>query len=214
MSSSPASIPALLVLPFVGLLCALVLTQSTYAKAVYHCGSSYQDKPCGNSDKEQKAPIANKTPTKENADKPEIDAQCKQRGEDAKRIIWMRGAGATQDRLLVDAEGDYRKQLIKDVYAQQGNASDVRAAIEKECMSAKEKDTGKTTNAPTPDAKANSASHAEKNISSTDAVCKQLIDFVAGINSVKLSDTTGATTAIVRQQKQQLELQIKNLHCR
>ncbi len=217
MSISPACLPALPVLPLIGLVFALFLTQPANAKAVYHCGSSYQDKPCGNVDKEQKTLATNKSKAKDIADKPEIDVQCKQRGEDAKRIISMRGAGATQDRLLVDAESDYRKQLIKDVYAHQGNASDVREAIEIECMSAKEKEAGKTAVSPAQDAKVNGTSNLDKSnntSSSNDAVCKQLIDFVAGMNNVKLNDKTGATSTILREQKQQLELQMKNLHCR
>jgi len=222
MSIPPACLPILPVLPILsilrllGLICTLLASQSVNARTVYHCGSSFQDKPCGANDQTQKAQGTTKATGKESLDTPEIDAQCRQRGDDAKRIISMRGAGATQDRLLVDAEGDYRKQLIKDVYAQQGNASDIRAAIEKECMSAKEKDTGKTVTTPMQDAKAIGASNAEKsnsNNSSNDAVCKQLVEFVAGMNSVKLSDKTGTTAAILREQKQKLELQMKSLSC-
>ncbi|MFZ6686993.1 hypothetical protein ACO0K0_04515 [Undibacterium sp. SXout11W] len=220
MPISPAclpTLPVLPVLPFIGLVCALLLTHSANAKAVYHCGSSYQDKPCSSVEKEQKALATNKVKANDVVDKPEIDALCKQRGEDTKRIISMRGAGAIQDRLLIDAESDYRKQLIKDVYAQRGNASDIREAIEKECMSAKEKEAGKTATPPTQDAKTSGTRNSEKSnntSSANDAVCKQLIDFVAGMNNVKLNDKTGTTSTILHDQKQQLELQMKNLHCR
>lgn len=117
-----------------GLLLVFSMQMSAQAQTLYRCGNSYQDKPC---DKGQKEQILGKLATPDNANKPVVDASCRLRGEDAKKIIWMREAGATQERVLSEAGTDERKKLINEIYAQRGNAADVRAAVEKECMDEK-----------------------------------------------------------------------------
>jgi len=112
------------------------LQTAAQAQTLYRCGNSYQDKPC---DKGQKEQILGKLTTPDNANKPVVDASCRLRGEDAKKIIWMREAGATQERVLSEAGTDERKKLINEIYAQRGNAADVRAAVEKECMDEKQR---------------------------------------------------------------------------
>lgn len=118
------------------LLLVLSMTTGAQAQTLYRCGNSYQDKPC---DKGQKEQILGKLATTDNTNKPVVDASCRLRGEDAKKIIWMREAGATQERVLSEAGSDERKKLINEIYAQRGNAADVRAAVEKECMDEKQR---------------------------------------------------------------------------
>jgi hypothetical protein len=118
------------------LLLVLSMTTGAQAQTLYRCGNSYQDKPC---DKGQKEQILGKLATTDNTNKPVVDASCRLRGEDAKKIIWMREAGATQERVLSEAGTEERKKLINEIYAQRGNAADVRAAVEKECMDEKQR---------------------------------------------------------------------------
>ncbi len=118
---------------------AMLLSAATpllMAQNLYRCGNSYQDKPC---DPGQKSQIIGTLPGNGNSGNPRaiLDGECTRRGEDAKKIIWMREGGATQDALLADAKTEERRKLISDIYAQRGNSSDVRSAIEKDCMQEK-----------------------------------------------------------------------------
>jgi hypothetical protein len=119
----------------------LLLLSVSQAQTMYRCGSSYQDKPCANG--QQGVVIGNVKSTTQTASesKPVIDAACKRRGEEAKKIIWMREAGAQKDDLLAKSNSAGQSQLIADVYAVRGNAGDIRANIEKNCMD--EKDVGR-----------------------------------------------------------------------
>ncbi|WP_428718697.1 hypothetical protein [Undibacterium curvum] len=118
---------------------AMLLSAATpllMAQNLYRCGNSYQDKPC---DPGQKSQIIGTLPGNGNSGNPRaiLDGECTRRGEEAKKIIWMREGGATQDALLADAKTEERRKLISDIYAQRGNSSDVRSAIEKDCMQGK-----------------------------------------------------------------------------
>ncbi|MBC3936460.1 hypothetical protein [Undibacterium rugosum] len=120
-------------------LAALLLSLFTpllTAQNLYRCGSSYQDKPC---DPGQKSQIIGTLPGNGNNGIPRaiLDGECTRRGEEAKKIIWMREGGATQDALLAEAKTEDRRKLISDIYAQRGNSSDVRNAIEKDCLQEK-----------------------------------------------------------------------------
>ncbi|MFZ6844253.1 hypothetical protein [Undibacterium sp. RuTC16W] len=106
---------------------------SAQAQTMYRCGSVFQDKPCESG--QQKVIGTIKTPGP--SDKPALDLSCTRRGEEAKKIIWMREGGALQDKLMAEASTSERRKLIADVYAIRGNSGDVRAAIENDCMAEK-----------------------------------------------------------------------------
>jgi hypothetical protein len=65
------------------LLLVLSMTTGAQAQTLYRCGNSYQDKPC---DKGQKEQILGKLATTDNTNKPVVDASCRLRGEDAKKL--------------------------------------------------------------------------------------------------------------------------------
>lgn len=111
-----------------------LLAASVQSQTMYRCGSSYQDKPCANG--QQGVVIGkNQARTQNSADTTEaVDLVCKRRGEEAKKIIWMREGGAQKNDLLTKSNSDEQSQLITDIYAVRGNSNDIRANIEKNCM--------------------------------------------------------------------------------
>jgi hypothetical protein len=118
-----------------------LLVQSSQAQTMYRCGSNYQDKPCANGQQGVVVGTAKTSSQSTTTPAPSVDPSCKRRGEDAKKIIWMREAGAQKNDLLAKSTSTEQSQLIADIYAVRGNANDIRANIEKSCM--EEKDLGK-----------------------------------------------------------------------
>lgn len=122
----------------------LFCTQATFAADMYRCGNSFQDTPCANSNNSKVIKGAAKTTssTAQNGDLSpiKIDADCKQRGDAAKKIMWLREVGKTRDQQLESAQDGYTQILIKDVYNHRGSSVEVRNAIEQECMQQKEQD--------------------------------------------------------------------------
>lgn len=115
----------------------IVLSSSSQAQTMYRCGSSYQDKPCANGQQGVvigSAKAASKNANEANGSSEVLDPACKRRGEEAKKIIWMREAGAQKNDLLAKSSSDEQSQLIADIYAVRGNSNDIRANIEKNCM--------------------------------------------------------------------------------
>lgn len=103
-------------------------------QTMYRCGNSYQDKPCANG-KPGVVIGSNQARTQNSVDTAEaMDPSCKRRGEEAKKIIWMREGGAQKNDLLAKSNSDEQSQLIADIYAVRGNSNDIRANIEKNCM--------------------------------------------------------------------------------
>lgn len=117
--------------------CVLVAVD-THAQTMYRCGSSYQDKPCTG---QAGAVIgsAKKVDANELNSAVRVDPACKRRSEEAKKIIWMRDAGAQQSDLLAKSSDVENRRLIADVYAMRGNINDIRASIEKNCMEEKDR---------------------------------------------------------------------------
>lgn len=118
-----------------------LLVQSSQAQTMYRCGSNYQDKPCANGQQGVVVGTAKTSSQSTTTPAPSVDPSCKRRGDDAKKIIWMREAGAQKNDLLAKSTSTEQSQLIADIYAVRGNANDIRANIEKSCM--EEKDIGK-----------------------------------------------------------------------
>ncbi|MBR7746556.1 hypothetical protein [Undibacterium baiyunense] len=117
--------------------CVLVAVD-THAQTMYRCGSSYQDKPCTG----QAGVVigsAKKVDINELNSAVRVDPACKRRSEEAKKIIWMREAGAQQSDLLAKSSDAENRRLIADVYAVRGNINDIRASIEKNCMEEKDR---------------------------------------------------------------------------
>ncbi len=115
----------------------IIYSQSTLAANLYRCGNSYQDTPCKESASSK--PVK-KIAQSSNQATQHIDADCKQRGDEAKKIMWAREVGKTADQQLEEAQSGYSKELIKEVYTHRGSSLEVKNAIEKECMVQKEQD--------------------------------------------------------------------------
>ncbi|PXX37332.1 DUF4124 domain-containing protein [Undibacterium pigrum] len=110
-------------------------TTTAQAQNLYRCGSTYQDKPCDNG---QAGQLIKKAQSQPVSDKPPLDAHCMRRGEEAKKIIWLKEGGAFQDKVAADAKTSEQRKLIADVYALRGNSSDIRTKIENDCMADKD----------------------------------------------------------------------------
>ncbi len=121
----------------------LIYAQSSIAADLYRCGNSYQDTPCKETtavkpiksiaSSSSKAADGNQVAQK-------IDADCKQRGNAAKKIMWAREGGKTADQQIEEAQDGFSRVLIRDVYTHRGSSLEVRNAIEQECMQQKEQD--------------------------------------------------------------------------
>jgi len=136
------------------LICALfVCSQSALATDMYRCGNSFQDTPCAstsgtklgakpfskNSGTKSTNTTSNNSVANENQASPQVDVDCKQRGDAAKKISWMREIGKTADDQIATAPDSESQALVKDVYNHRGNSLQVKYAIEHECMQQKEK---------------------------------------------------------------------------
>lgn len=110
------------------------------AQKMYRCGSVYQDRPCA-SGTESKTLSGGGVPTAtaSAASAVAADAECTKRGSAAQKIKWVREAGKTEEQQLVGATSQYDRDLIADVYQRQGTSGQVRAAIEADCMQAKQR---------------------------------------------------------------------------
>ena len=121
----------------------VLLAQTSTAADMYRCGNAFQDTPCitSNSKTTKDAVKATSAKQQNNHLSPfNIDADCKQRGDAAKKIMWLREVGKTQAQQLEGAQDSQTKTLIKDVYSHNGSSLEVRNAIEQECMQQKEQD--------------------------------------------------------------------------
>lgn len=121
-----------------------VLCASVEAQTMYRCGRQYRDRPC---DAGQQGRAVGSATSSQPAAKAVADAGCAQRGSDALKIVWAREGGATAERLLSDIEGKdisaskktEESKLVQDVYRKRGSAPQIRAAIEADCVTEKEK---------------------------------------------------------------------------
>lgn len=127
--------------------CALLAIASAHAQAqtMYRCGNVFQDRPCEKGVSEQRViPGGGRAgtagaPTAATASSP-FAAECSRRGEHAQRITWQREGGATLERQINDAHGNQEMvNLVQNVYARRGSAPEIRAAVEADCVSEKER---------------------------------------------------------------------------
>jgi hypothetical protein len=125
-------------------LAAMALCAPVEAQTMYKCGRQYQDRPC---DAGQQGKVVGGAAPTQAAPKGGADAECAQRGSVALAIIWAREGGATAERQLSGIEEKNistsrkaeERKLVQDVYQKRGSASQIRAAIEADCATEKEK---------------------------------------------------------------------------
>ncbi len=111
---------------------------------LYRCGNTYQDTPCkiSNGNSNVSNPIKIKTTANSGTAQAgkTVDADCTQRGNIAKKIMWMRETGKTAEEQIANPQDGASERLIRDVYNHRGSSIQVKNAIEQECMQQKEKD--------------------------------------------------------------------------
>ncbi|CAN5213372.1 hypothetical protein BH11PSE11_BH11PSE11_09260 [soil metagenome] len=114
----------------------------THSQSLYRCGSVYQDRPCEGG---QQGKIIGSTGNTTHSAKPTADAECTQKGARTLKIVWSREAGAGAEKQMADIDARQspnsaeEKKLVMEVFARRGSASEVRAAIEADCMQDKER---------------------------------------------------------------------------
>ena len=119
-----------------------VSAQLAHAGNLYRCGNTYQDSPCQNTTlgKNVKKIAVPTTNQARDTSPTLIDFDCKEKGEKAKKIMWMREIGKTADEQVLSPPDGASQGLIKEVYSHRGSSLEVRNAIEKTCMEQKERD--------------------------------------------------------------------------
>ena len=128
--------------------CVLTITSvsvwtNSQAQQLYKCASSFQDKPC-DTDVQKKYSALTGSFSKEQVTT-SADSQCAEQGLNAVSVIQARMASETQESLnsKIDVKPIGRqerikeKELIASVFAKKGNATEIRGAIESDCMERK-----------------------------------------------------------------------------
>lgn len=177
------------------------LSSLLQAQTMYRCNSSYQDRPC---EAGQQASVIGKMTA--SSHKSELDLACTRRSEEAKKIIWSREGGASQEKLMAETNSGERRKLIADVYALRADASEIRAAIEKDCMDEKKQsrmmlntaEQDLTRRAPnelkTADAVGNSgANRARPESNSRERA--QCLNFKSKMQNIRMAQTEGGSAA-------------------
>lgn len=126
-------------------LTALLFVPQANAQKMYRCGNVYQDRPCDAGQKGRAMGGTSAVPPA--AASPTRDLECTQRGADALKIVWIREGGKTKEQQVAEidrkglsgAKRDEESRLIESVYGKRGSASDIRAAVEAECVAEKER---------------------------------------------------------------------------
>lgn len=116
---------------------------SAFGQQLYKCGATFQDRPC-DSEIQKKYSAVTGSFTKEQVNA-SADNQCAELGARAVPIIQSRGNNETLENMhsKVDLKPIGRqekireKELISAVYAKKGSATDIRGAIETDCMDKK-----------------------------------------------------------------------------
>lgn len=199
------------------------------AQTMYRCGSSYQDRPCDNAQQGKIIGTVSASRPAGATEKPLIDLSCTRRGEEAKKIIWSREGGAQQDKLMAQATSAENRKLIADVYAIRANASEVRAAIERDCMAEKARggqagymaddDTsGPARNAERnaerkPSASADADKRMENQAARKRALCELLKSQLANNRNEQRNGGAGAAMDSLNQQRRDRENDLKAAGC-
>ena len=122
----------------------LLFMQYASAADVYRCGNNFQDTPCAHSNdlKKVKSTVKETSYSTQKPSTPPFnsDADCRQRGDAAKKIMWLREVGKTKEQQVESAQDQHTKALVENVYNHRGTSIEVKNAIEQECMQQKEQD--------------------------------------------------------------------------
>jgi hypothetical protein len=135
--------------------CLLMMALPVMAQTMYKCGNSYQDHACAPGQKGQIISQAEAPPAQPKA---AVDPVCVRQGDEAKRIAWMREAGATLARAMEGSDSEDRRRLVSDVYSLKGNSLEIKQQIEKLCMDRVTERNGARPAAPVAEAKPAAAS--------------------------------------------------------
>jgi hypothetical protein len=129
-------------------LCSLLATGA--AHAVYRCGNMYQDQPC-----DDKGPQSHLTPGMKATPAPAaagtaaapaspFAAACSRIGQEAKKAVWKREGGATQEKQLAELPNTGSREemanMLDSVYRKRGSAPEISRAVELECIAEKQKE--------------------------------------------------------------------------
>ncbi|WP_338849597.1 hypothetical protein V8J88_11155 [Massilia sp. W12] len=118
------------------LLAGLFSVSCAQGQTLYRCGSVYQDKPCADGGGKKLPPVSGSTPAGAEI---EGDVQCRQRGEQAQKIVWAREAGQIEEQMLARSANPAEQQLVREVYAQRGTLQQIKRAIVTACMDEKKR---------------------------------------------------------------------------
>ena len=137
-----------------GMTCVLALA-GTPALAMYRCGNVFQDKPCDSGTEIRLSPSGRPAAGQGPAPAPppvaaaaatapaNFAAACARFGDQARRMVWKREGGATQEQQLAERgtlpPGEHAR-TVRDVYARRGTAPEIQAQIEAECVADKQKE--------------------------------------------------------------------------
>ena len=116
-----------------------IFSGASLSANLYRCGNTFQDTPCTGAIK-GKVIVDINHPAKLNNANETVDIDCSQKGEIAKKIMWMREIGKTAQDQTSIATDSLTKQLIPQVYQLKGSSIQVKGMIERECMQQKERD--------------------------------------------------------------------------
>jgi hypothetical protein len=121
------------------------LWAGTAQAALFRCGNVFQDRPCDAGVTEQQlrpgAGVGKSSGASAATKASPFAATCSRVGEHAQRIAWKREGGATLERQMSEIPGGSDRQemiaIAEAVYSRRGSATEIRAAIEAECVQRK-----------------------------------------------------------------------------
>jgi hypothetical protein len=108
------------------------------AQKMFRCGNTYQDRPC-EGEQEGKVVKGMSAPDAPSSAQSRVTPDCSQRGIAAQKIKWARETGQTQEQQEAAASSETQRNLIADVYSRQGTSVQIRAAVEADCMTERER---------------------------------------------------------------------------
>jgi hypothetical protein len=128
--------------------CSLLATGT--AHAVYRCGNVYQDRPCDNNGPQphltpgMKAAPASATAGSAATPASPFAAACSRIAQEAKKAVWKREGGATQEKQLAELPNTGSREemarMLDSIYRKRGSAPEISRAIELECIAEKQKE--------------------------------------------------------------------------
>ena len=231
---------------------ALVLS-SAPALALFRCGNVFQDKPCESGPEIRLSPSGRPITGPAPARAPAAVAAaalpataaagpasnfavvCARVGDQAQRIVWKREGGVSQEQQLAErsttlSADDYAK-AVRDVYARRGAAPEIKAALEAQCVTDRQKefeasealmllrkqagDTGTTAAAPGNTVVADNAqaSPAPAGSKPSAARCKGLRQSIDDANARLRQGGSGRTMESLHNERRDAEASLRSAGC-